>query len=89
MQLAQSNEDKVDLLAQHVSQMHQISSQLGAQLSSETSVLKELGSGFDRSKELVGKVMKNIEGRREKASGSIIPFIVVFTVMICALIFKL
>lgn len=88
-QLAQSNEEKVDLLVQHVSQMHQISSQLGAQLSSETSVLKDLGSGFDRSKELVGKVIINIDGMLEKASGSILPFVVVFTVMILALIAKL
>lgn len=68
--------------------MHSISKHLGVQLKDEKPLLASLGSGFDRSKEFVNKVMSNMDGMLNRASGSMLPYIILFTIILLSLIYK-
>jgi hypothetical protein len=48
-----------------------------------------LGNGFENTKKLVASVMQNMDGMLTKASGSMCTYIVIFTIMIVALVYKL
>jgi hypothetical protein len=68
--------------------MHTISKHLGVQLKDEKPLLAGLGSGFDQSKEFVNKVMSNMDGMLNRASGSMLPYIILFTIILLSLIYK-
>lgn len=52
-------------------------------------MLKGLGEGFEKSKKLLGTVMQSMDGMLSRASGSMCAYIVLFTIIIVALVYKL
>jgi hypothetical protein len=69
--------------------MRNLSKHLGGQLEEEKQLISTLGQTFDKSKEMLGKAMNSLDGMVTRASGSSLPYIILFTIMILALIFKL
>ena len=87
--LRKMNDHKIDIISDQVVQMRNLSKHLGTQLEDQKPILEKLEGGFDRSKTLVYKVMGNMDSMLSRASGSMCPYIVLFTIMILALIYKL
>lgn len=69
--------------------MKNLSTVLNNQITEEKSLLTGLGSGFDNTKKLVAFTMQRMDGMLTKASGSMCTYIVIFTIMIIALVYKL
>jgi hypothetical protein len=69
--------------------MKNLSKGLGSQIVDEKTLLGGLDRGFDNTKKLVASAMQNMDGMLSKASGSICTYIVLFTIIILALIYKL
>ena len=88
-ELSKNNEEKIGILADQVSQMKNLSTVLNNQITEEKSLLTGLGSGFDNTKKLVASTMQRMDGMLTKASGSMCTYIVIFTIMIIALVYKL
>lgn len=69
--------------------MKSLSKGINHQISDEKTLLGGLSSGFDNTKKLVASVVQGMDGMLTKASGSMCTYIVIFTIMIVALVYKL
>ncbi len=69
--------------------MKNLSKGINHQIADEKTLLNNLGSGFENTKKLVASVMQGMDGMLTKASGSMCTYIVIFTIMIVALVYKL
>lgn len=69
--------------------MKNLSKGINHQIADEKTLLNNLGSGFESTKKLVASVMQGMDGMLTKASGSMCTYIVIFTIMIVALVYKL
>lgn len=52
-------------------------------------MVSNLSDSFDKSKKLIGEAMANMDGMLTRASGSYLPWVCLFTIIILALIYKL
>jgi hypothetical protein len=62
---------------------------IGGQLASEKQVLASLDSGFGKSKQMVKDVTSKLDTFIGQASGSIVTYVILFTVCLIVLIYKL
>ncbi len=69
--------------------MKNLSKGINHQIADEKSLLGGLGQGFDNTKKLVAAAVHKMDGMLTRASGSIFTYIVIFTIMIVALVYKL
>ena len=69
--------------------MKNLSKGINHQIAEEKNLLKDLGNGFENTKKSVATVMRGMDGMLTKASGSMCTYIVIFTIMIVALVYKL
>ena len=59
--LEQDNKEKIDVLSEHVTAMKSLSKGMGQQLEEEKTVLKDLDSGFDKTKVMVQKALGRMD----------------------------
>ena len=69
--------------------MKNLSKVLNGQITEEKTILAGLGTSFDNTKKLVASAMQRMDGMLTKASGSMCTYIIIFTIMIIALVYKL
>ena len=69
--------------------MKNLSKGINHQIADEKTLLGGLSNGFDNTKKLVAAAVQRMDGMLTQASGSICTYIVIFTVMIVALVYKL
>lgn len=68
--------------------MKNLSRVLNSQITDEKTLLAGLGSGFDTTKKMVGSALQGMDGMLTKASGSYCMYILLFTIIILALVYK-
>jgi hypothetical protein len=69
--------------------MKNLSSGINHQIVEEKNLLKDIDSGFENTKKLVASAIRGLDGMLTKASGSMCTYIVIFTIMIVVLVYKL
>lgn len=66
-----------------------ISMGLGNQLKDDETVISGLNSGFDRTKQMLGKTFSKMDEMVTRGSTSIWTYVVIFVVIFLALLYKL
>ena len=82
------NNKRVDLLEQRVSAIKSISLGLTNQLQDDKNVISSLGSGFDRTKQMLGKTFNKMDELVTKGSGSLWTYVAVILILILAILYK-
>ena len=58
-------------------------------MNEDKTVLNSLDGGFDKTKIMLGKTLGRLDDMISKGSGSLCCYVVLFTIMILAILFKL
>jgi len=69
--------------------MKNLSKGINHQIADEKNLLGGLSNSFDNTKKLVAAAVQRMDGMLTQASGSIFTYIVIFTIMIVVLVYKL
>ena len=87
--LEKENSHKIDQLLNNVSTLKQISNGLGGHLKDEKVLLEQIDNNFAKSTEMVRRVMGRMDDMLQRASGSIVCYIVLFTCLMIGILIKL
>jgi flagellar capping protein FliD len=82
------NRQKIELLANQVSTIRQISKGIGSHLEEEKELINQLDSGFDKTKVMVGKVFDRMDNLLQQASSNIFCYIILFTCLLIGILCK-
>ena len=82
------NDKKLDALADSVSQIKNLSKNIGNQMEEEKTTIGQLDGGFQKSKELVNKIVDSMDTMLNQASSNIFCYIALFTILMIAILVK-
>ena len=80
----QDNDQKLDLLANSVSSIKQMSRNIGSQMEEEKSIIGSLDTGFVKSKDLVNNIVGSMDTMLKQTDSSLCGFILLFTFLMVA-----
>ena len=83
------NDHKINVLESQVSAIKSISLGLSNQLEADEKVIGQLGSSFDRTKELVGKTLGKLDELVTRGSNSLWTYVLIFVLIFVGLLYKL
>ena len=88
-QVLAGNDHKINVLESQVSAIKSISLGLSNQLETDEKVIGQLGSSFDRTKELVGKTLGKLDELVTRGSNSLWTYVLIFFLIFVGLLYKL
>jgi len=88
-QILAGNDQKINVLESQVSAIKSISLGLSNQLETDEKVIGQLGSSFDRTKELVGKTLGKLDELVTRGSNSLWTYVLIFVLIFVGLLYKL
>ena len=82
------NDKKLDVLANSVTQIKNLSKNIGNQMEEEKTTIGQLDGGFLKTKELVNKIVGSMDTMLNQASSNIFCYIALFTILMIAVLVK-
>ena len=82
------NDKKLDVLANSVTQIKNLSKNIGNQMEEEKTTIGQLDGGFLKTKELVNRIAGSMDTMLNQASSNIFCYIALFTILMIAVLVK-